>query len=327
MILAGDVGGTKTQLSLVEATSQRFKVHASSTFLSRDYPSFQAMVEAFQALHPHPRGVAAIGVAGPVIDNRVDVTNLPWVLDGRDLLAIGYTRALLVNDMVAYGSGIEVLDEGEFKTLNPGVVRPGNRALIAAGTGLGQCFIVPREPLGWQVHPSEGGHCDFSPTSDEEIDLLRFLRQKYQRVSWERVVSGKFGFGNIAAFLAATARYPEDQGLAARLVDDLAGPVLHEAAARGSRLASDTMKLFVRLYGSEAGNLALKALALGGLYVGGGIAPKILPWLEAGDFMAAFVAKGRFSPLVAQIPVRVILSGHCTIKGAALIASRRGLQS
>ena len=321
MILAGDIGGTKTRLALVEPATGRLV--ASQTYGSREHETFAAVVDDFRREHPHPFGPACLGVAGPVMGGRVDVTNLPWVIDVRDLERLGYKSPMLVNDMVAYGAGIEQLDATGVKTLNVGVERPGNRALIAAGTGLGESFLTARASGGWTVHATEGGHVDFSPTTDDEIALLKYLRRTHRRVSWERVLSGRFGFTNIGQFLADTGRYPEDSGVIADLAtQDDGGPILTKAASAGSTLAQDAMRFFARLYGVEAGNLALKYMALGGVYIGGGIAERIMQWLEGPEFLAGYSAKGRFSTLVASIPVHVITDPDCAAKGAALLAMR-----
>lgn len=321
LVLAGDVGGTKVNLALVDV-GQEVRVVTAKSFPSQKFSSFGAIVDEFFAENSAHVQAACIGVAGPVIGNRVNVTNLPWIVDGADIQRRGVGAVWLVNDIVAYASGIETLQPDGLVTLQAGQAKMGNRALIAAGTGLGECGLIRDEALEkWLPSPSEGGHVDFSPTSDEDIELLKFLRTKYQRVSWERLLSGKFGFHNLVTF---RLKHHGHQGFWQEAVDqekDL-GPLVTARAHEGDAFALAVVQTFCRLYGSEAGNLALKFLALGGVYVGGGIAQHLMPWLKQQAFTEAFSFKGRFSDLVAAIPVHVITDPEVALKGAALFAAR-----
>ena len=321
LVLAGDVGGTKVSLALVDV-GEMVRVLSQKTFSSQKYQSFGAIIDEFFAGRLAQVQAACIGVAGPVIGNKVHVTNLPWVVDGADLQRRGIGAVWLVNDIVAYASGIETLQPSGLVTLQVGHSQMGNRALIAAGTGLGQCGLIRDEASEkWLPSPSEGGHVDFSPTTDEDIELLQFLRKKYQRVSWERLLSGKFGFQNLISF--RLNHFGPDafwQDLLNR--EREIGPVVTERASQGDPFALAVVQTFCRLYGSEAGNLALKFLALGGVYVGGGIAQHLLPWLKQGPFVEAFSFKGRFSSLVAAIPIHIITDPEVALKGAALFAAR-----
>jgi glucokinase len=256
------------------------------------------------------------------------LTNLPWTLDRRELardLKIDYV--FLINDLQANGYGIAELDAEQIYTLNEGDARQvGNRALIAAGTGLGEGFIV-WDGRNYVPHPSEGGHADFAPRNRDEFDLLRFLQQKYNgRISFERVVSGQ-GLTNIYEFLREVRGLEEPAWLAERMTQEDPNSVITESALKArSRICEKTLDMFVSAYGAEAGNLALKVLSVGGLYVGGGIAPRILEKLKDGTFMKAFIDKGRLSQLLVNMPVRVILESRTALIGAAAYAEARAME-
>ncbi|MDE3063691.1 MAG: glucokinase, partial [Acidobacteriota bacterium] len=271
---------------------------------------------------------ACFGVPGPVRDGRLRLTNLPWTLDSRELSAnLGIQHVFLINDLEANGYGIAELAQDQIYTLNEGdTAQIGNRALLAAGTGLGECF------LAWngRIHlpfPSEGGHADFAPRNEDEIDLLRFLKQKYNgRISFERVVSG-MGLTNIYEFLREVRGLDEPNWLAERIAGEDPNAVITELAlAAKSEICEKSLDMFVSAYGAEAGNLALKILSVGGLYVGGGIAPRIIERLKDGLFMKAFTDKGRLSQLLVNMPVRIILESRAALMGAAAYAEARAAE-
>lgn len=321
MILAGDVGGTKTRLALYEPGASVREPVLERRLPSREHATLEALVQEFLAGAPARPGRAVLGIAGPVVGQRVEATNLPWRIDAEELsAAIGGAPVLLVNDLEATGWGLPLLDAGEVETLHPGAPQPGNRALIAAGTGLGEALLV-REGRSWRPCPSEGGHTDFGPRDALEDELLRWLRERYGRVSYERILSGP-GLADLYRFLAATGRGTASPDVAARFATaEDPGAVVSEAALYGScgraRLA---LERFVSIYGAEAGNLALKALAVDGVYLGGGIAPRILPFLRAGGFFEAFRDKGRLTPVLARIPVTLLRDDRAALWGAARLA-------
>ncbi|HUD73682.1 MAG TPA: glucokinase, partial [Terracidiphilus sp.] len=271
---------------------------------------------------------ACFGVPGPVRDGRLRLTNLPWTLDSRELsVSLGVNHVFLINDLEANGYGVEELTADQIYTLSEGdSSQIGNRALIAAGTGLGEGLLI----WNGRAHtpfPSEGGHADYAPRNEDEIDLLRFLKQKYNgRISWERVVSGP-GLTNIYEFLREVRGVDEPNWLAARLASEDPNAVITELAlAAKSEICEKALDMFVSAYGAEAGNLALKLLSVGGVYVGGGIAPRILEKLKDGRFIKAFTDKGRLSQLLVNMPVRIILESRAALLGAAAYAEARAAE-
>ncbi len=265
---------------------------------------------------------------GPVRDGRLRLTNLPWTLDSRELsVSLGINHVFLINDLEANGYGVAELAADQIYTLSEGdASQIGNRALIAAGTGLGEALLI------WNGHshtpyPSEGGHADYAPRNEDEIDLLRFLKQKYSgRISQERVVSGQ-GLTNIYDFLREVRGIDEPVWLAERLAAEDPNAVITELAlAAKSEICEKAMDMFVSAYGAETGNLALKILSVGGVYVGGGIAPRILDKLKDGRFMKAFTDKGRLSQLLINMPVRIILESRAALLGAAAYAEARAAE-
>lgn len=325
MILAGDVGGTKTHLALFEpAASVRAPV-LERRVPSRDHATLEALVLEFLAGAPARPARAVLGIAGPVVDQRVEATNLPWRIDAAELsAAIGGVPVLLVNDLEATAWGLPLLDASEVESLHPGTPRPGNRALIAAGTGLGEALLV-WDGKTWQPCASEGGHADFAPRDALEDELLRWLRERHGRVSYERILSGP-GLADLYRFLAATGRGTASPGVAARFAEaGDPGAIVSAAALDGScERARLALERFVSIYGAEAGNLALKTLAVGGVYLGGGIAPRILPVLRSGGFLEAFRDKGRLGPVLARIPVAVLRDDRAALWGAARLARAGG---
>ncbi|RPH57375.1 glucokinase [bacterium] len=325
-ILAGDIGGTNANLGLFEVADGIPRLVRSARLRSAEFAGLGPMLVRFlQAGDGGTIRTAVFGVPGPVIQNRSSTPNLAWQIDGA-LVATqaGLPAVLLVNDLVATAEGIALLEDGELATLQAGRPEPaGNRALLAAGTGLGM-GLLPRIGDRWVPVPSEGGHMDFAPRTEEEIGLMRYLRERYGRVSVERVVSGP-GLFNLYNYLRDAHQIPESPLVREALAKG-ADParVIGEAAVAGSgagcEICSRAMDLFVAAYGAVAGNLALVGTATGGLYLGGGIAPKILPRLRSGPFLQTFGAKGRFVPYLERIPVRVILNDRAALLGAARLA-------
>jgi glucokinase len=321
MILAGDIGGTHARLALFQANNGHLKLVSETAFLSRDFPGLEAIVSAF--LDREPRGVdaACFGIAGPVRNGRAEVSNLPWIVESSRLaneLKVGTT--FLINDLEASAWGIGLLERKDLLTLNEGTsTANGNQAVIAAGTGLGQAGMY-WDGRQHHVFACEGGHTDFGPRSEIEVELLKYLMSKYGRVSYERVLSGP-GLLNIYQFLRDTGRAEEPDWLAkAMTVGDPAATISKAALEGKSAICEKALDIFVGIYGAEAGNLALKVLATGGIYVSGGIAPKILPKLKDGNFREAFLDKGRMRPLLESTPVRVIVNENTGLLGAARCA-------
>ncbi|MGA3135198.1 MAG: glucokinase [Terracidiphilus sp.] len=327
MILAGDVGGTKVHLALYDFIDGKLKHTRDKQFPVKEYSGLEVIVKEF--LSADKVTAACFGVPGPVRDGRLRLTNLPWTLDSRELsLGLAIDHIFLINDLEANGYGIAELSADQIFTLSEGdASRIGNRALIAAGTGLGEGFLV------WNgrshvPYPSEGGHVDYAPRNDDEVDLLHFLTQKYDgRVSYERVVSG-MGLTNIYEFLREVRGMEEPAWLAARIaaVPDPNAVITELALAAKSGICEKALDIFVSAYGAEAGNLALKVLSVGGIYIGGGIAPRILEKLKDGAFMKAFTDKGRLSQLLINMPVRIILESRAALLGAAAYAETRAAE-
>lgn len=321
MIIAGDIGGTKTNVALFDGEGERIgRVVVQQSFPSRDYGSLEAILAEFVSTHrPEVITHACFGVAGPVVEGRVEATNLVWTVSDRKLAeTLGVPSVLLINDLEATAYGIEELRPEQLYTLNEGAgERRGHRALIAAGTGLGMAAIFDD---GRRYHPmaSEGGHTDFAPRNEQEFEMLKYLRARIGgRVSYERALSG-MGLFNIYSFLRDTG-YAEEPDWLAREIEsgDKSAAVSRAGVAGKSELASKALQMFVELYGAMSGNLALMLKPFGGLYIGGGIAPKIIEKLKDGTFMRNYEDKGRMSGIVRSIPVRVILDDHTALYGAA----------
>jgi glucokinase len=328
MILAGDVGGTKTNLGLFEREGDGLRLVRSDKLHSPDFPGLSAAIRAFLGAGPVGGQIeaACFGIPGPVIENRASTPNLAWVVDGAQIASDVQVRTVvLINDLVATAEGIPLLGTGELAALQEGSPEPeGNRVLIAAGTGLGMSML-PRVGDRWVPVASEGGHADYPPRTEDEIDLLRYLRERFGRVSSERVVSGP-GLFHVYNFLRDVRRIPETPSVREALArGEEPAKVIGEAALAagpdGCDLCSRALDQFVAAYGALAGNLALLGTATGGVYLGGGIAPKILSRLTGGLFLQAFIAKGRFVPYLEKLPVRVILNDRAALLGAARHAS------
>lgn len=322
MLLAGDIGGTSARLAVMALRDGRLEQVAEETFASREFAGLEAVAQAFLARHDVPLEGACFGVAGPVRGGRVSTPNLPWHIDAADVAAtLRVARVALINDLEANAYGIAALERADVLELqagSPGAT--GNQAVIAAGTGLGEAGLY------WdgQLHrpfACEGGHADFAPRNERETALLRYLLEKWEHVSWERVLSGP-GLHGIYQFLRDVLDMRELPGIVDRMKGADPSAVISAAALTGEcPLCSDALDLFVALYGAEAGNLALKTMATGGVYIGGGIAPKILGRLKTGAFLRAFNAKGRMAPLMASMPVRIILNPGTALLGAGRYAA------
>ncbi len=322
VFLAGDVGGTKTNLALFEIARGRLTMRASSRFPSREFSSLERLVVSFLEDHPMRVHAACFGVAGPVVNGRCEATNLPWMIHSKALTRVlKRSPVSLINDLAATAYGIHTLPPRAFATLHLGTPqRGGTIAVIAAGTGLGEAALA-WNGRSYQALPTEGGHTDFAPRNDIEVDLFRYLAGKFGHVSYERLLSGP-GKLAIYEFLRDTGRGQEPEWLRKRMSESDASAVVSEVALSGeSSICVQALELFVSLYGAEAGNLALKMLATGGVYIGGGIAPTILPKLQDGSFMRAFLDKGRLSALLSKMPVRIILDDRAALFGAAYVAA------
>jgi glucokinase len=315
LLLAGDVGGTKTNLALFTTKGGVLGPVLQAHFVNEGYPNLEAVVREFVARGPSPPVAACFGVAGPVQAGRTRMPNLGWVIDAANLgRTLDVERVFVLNDLEATGYGIAVLPPDQLMVLKPGVpVKESNAALVAAGTGLGEAF------LWWdgkrhRVSASEGGHADFAPGDAEQVAILERLRARYGHVSWERVVSGP-GLHDVYEALDVA----EAPDVAARIAgaDDASAAIAELALAGTSPRCMRALDVFVAAYGAEAGNVALKGLATAGVYIGGGIAPKILAKLADGTFMRTFTRKGRFADWVARIPVKVILDPTTALRGAA----------
>lgn len=323
MILAGDIGGTKTNIALFQTNgSEVGPVIKQRTFRSADYDSLETILKEFVGETESKITDACFGIAAPVVQGRAKTPNLDWTVSAESLAEVlEIDRVGLINDVEATARGIAALNDSQLLTLNTGdPKRGGNRALIAAGTGLGMVGIFYRDGHYHPI-PSEGGHSDFAPRTPLEIELLRYLTEKFaNHVSYERVLSGP-GLFNIYSFLRNRNYAEEPAWLAEQIKSgDKTAAVSMAALANKSELAVKALDMFVAAYGAMAGNLALLMMSIGGLYVGGGIAPKICEKLEDGTFMRAFSDKGRFSSLVASVPVHIILDDKTALFGAARAA-------
>ena len=326
MLLAGDVGGTKTTITLFEETEDGLREVREETFLSRDHESLEEILASFL-----PMGAGRLfstgcfGVAGPVIDGKSRTTNLPWQLDEQILAkTIGIRHVKLLNDLAATAYGTLHLGSADFCVLSQGSQskEQGNIGVIAAGTGLGEAMLV-WDGSRHKLVASEGGHSDFAPRSDLEIQLLVYLARKYRgHVSYERVLSGS-GLFEVYTFLRQVSDTPEPRWLKEDVtMSDPNVAVTEAGLVEKDKICVQALEIFASIYGAEAGNLALKCVALGGVFVDGGIAQKILPVLEAGSFMSSFIDKGRHRTMMQRMPVKVVLNPRAALFGAAHYALR-----
>ena len=320
MILAGDIGGTKCNLALYDMRGKSHQKIIDQRYESREFPTFDEMISKFlsdthgetKAAGKHYIEAAGFGVAGPVIDHRVKATNLPWIVDRATLATqLGTPHVVLLNDLEATAHGLARMAPSELSTLNQGIPSPqSTQALLAAGTGLGEAILFwdGKQHL---VASSEGGHTDFAPRTEREIELLRYMKKFNEFVSVELILSGR-GFRTIHTFLNASVQHPSFEDPEA----DAAPEITRLALAGNCPVCVETLDLWVTIYGAEAGNLALKVLARGGVWVAGGIAVKIRKKMEDGAFFQAFCEKEKFAALMAQIPIRMVLNEEAPLIGA-----------
>jgi glucokinase len=323
MVLAGDVGGTNARLAVVELNGTRARITRQGKYRSRDYPGLASIVRRFREEAGTVPERACIAIACPIVGDDCTAPNLPWKVNALRLAAeIGIPRISIINDFVAIGYGVALLDPSDLATLQQGSPAPRDPiALIGAGTGLGQGFLV-WEGDHYRVLPLEGGHADYAPRGKLEAGLLGFLEEQFHRVSWERLLSGA-GLVSIYRYLLASGMAPEQDLVRAEMQrEDPASVISRHGLARTDCLSDRTLDLFCGILGAQAGNLALTVVAKGGVFLAGGIAPRIAERLESGPFLTAFRDKGRLSELLSQIPVHVILNPSVGVLGAAAVAAR-----
>jgi glucokinase len=321
-VLAGDIGGTQIRFAIVDVRGHRLDTESEQSFPSKDYACLEDALEKFVSAAGRSFGSACLGVAGPVLNNRCTTTNLPWKIDADQIQSIlPGQQVRLINDLAANALGIRALSADDFFVVNSGRPNPcGNACIIAAGTGLGEAGMY-WDGRQHQPFPSEGGHCDFAPACDFDNRLQKFLADRYGHVSWERVVSG-MGIVNLFEFLCHENSDPQPEWFALEKEHgDAASAVSKAALSEEHPLCMETMRLFLKYYGAEAGNLALKTMASGGIYIGGGIAPKLIQLFRQDTFFEALCAKGRMRALLQDMPVKVILNDRTALLGAAIQAS------
>ncbi len=312
-LLAGDIGGTKTHLALCES-GKKIK---EKKYPSQDFKTLEEIVKDFLSDVKAPIGKACFGIAGPIKDQKVIATNIPWVIESTRLQKeLSIEKVVLINDLEANAYGIKTLSDDEFFVLNKGDSNArGNQALISAGTGLGEAGLYYN---GKEHFPfaSEGGHSDFAPRNDREIKLLKYLQSKFNHVSYERALSG-YGLYNLFSYLVDVEKELVPKEIL-DTIDQKKGPkiISQKGLQEKGSIFEKTLDWFVSLYGAEASNMALKMMAIGGLYIGGGIAPKILDKMTSGIFMKAFLQKGRFEELLSKIPIKIILNENTALLGA-----------
>jgi glucokinase len=319
MLLAGDVGGTKVVLALFSDETGPHHCIEQARYASADYESLTTIISEFVSSAGVRPSAACLGVAGPVHGNRVQVTNLPWLVDGRAVsAALHGVPVYLLNDLAAMANAIPVLEPEDVEILKPGEVEPeGPISVVAPGTGLGEAFLF-WDGRHYRAIASEGGHTDFAPATALELELLAYLLPRLGHVSYERVCSG-IGIPNLYTFLYETGKYPQPAWLAEKLAQakDPTPIIVQAAQEEKAAICEATLDLFLAILGSEAGNMVLQALATGGVYLAGGIPPRILPQLRGETFLQAFTRKGRFSDLLCRVQVAVITDSQLGLHGAA----------
>jgi glucokinase len=321
MILAGDIGGTHTRLGFFDVANGLLRPSLVATFQSHEYSGLDEIVTKFVADSKLHADAACFGVAGPVLRGRVETPNLPWIIESKRLAQeLRIASATVINDLEANAWGIAALEDKDLVSLNsPTSTTLGNQAVISAGTGLGEAGLY-WDGMQFHVFASEGGHADFAPRNDLEIELLQYLGARFGHVSYERVVSGP-GLANIFSFLRDTKRGTEPDWLPQEMEGDPAAAISQAAIQGRCSLCEQALDIFVSIYAAEAANLALKVKATAGVYLGGGIAPKILRKLTGPLFMQSFVSKGRMQALLESIPVKVINNESTALMGAARCAA------
>ena len=322
-VLAGDIGGTKTNLGIFSKGARRPLLKAFETYSSSQYNDMESIVESFLKKHPITCYCACLGIAGPVHHGRCHVTNLPWeVKESRIKARFKFRHVLLINDLTATAFAVPRLYKTELHCLNKGKPQKyANLALIAPGTGLGESIILFENNRHIPV-PSEGGHVDFAPNNERDIELWRYLKNIYGHVSIERILTGQ-GLANIHSFLISSGYYNECNRISKMMKSADPARVISEEAINGTvKSCKAALHAFVSILGAAAGNLALTGMTTGGVYLGGGIPPKILPKLQETTFLSAFTDKGRFKVLLEKMPVYVILNDKAALLGAAIKAFR-----
>ena len=321
IILAADVGGTEALVATFSCRERHLELIMSDTYKSSKFSSLEAIFRQFLIDHPTEIDAISVGLAGPVVDGRVEMTNLGWFVDQRNIeQEFSCYKVLVMNDLVAHAHGVEILPEDGRVVLKKGMAKLGNKAIIASGTGLGEAIMLWSKRYKKYIKtPTEGGHCNFGPTSLEEIDLLKFAMERHDHVSVEMLISGGFGFTEIFKYLCSTGKYSKEDIPEQLFSVDNVAPFITQYASEGYKICEDTIRLFIKLYGSEAGNLALKALAIGGIYICGGVINKILPWVSkySLDFIEKFGSKGPMSSILSEVPIYIVTDELNAMKGAA----------
>jgi glucokinase len=319
MILAGDIGGTKTILALFSREQGVRYPLREQRFPSSEYTSLESIISAFLADIDERPTAASFGVAGPVVNRKAHLTNLPWIIDADGIAqAFAIPEVHLLNDLQAIATSVPHLASDDIYTLNTGQANPGGTiAVVAAGTGLGEAFLV-WTGIRYQAYPTEGGHTSFAPVTHEQLQLLDYLQPRFGRVSFERVCSGS-GIPNLYDYLSNRAQYEKPDWLRQALseAEDPTPVIVNTALSRKAQICVATLDLFAHILAGVVGDMALKVFATGGVYLGGGIPPRILPRLQKQDFLDAVTHKGRFRHWVAQIPIHVILNPNAALHGAA----------
>jgi glucokinase len=321
MILAGDIGGTNARLALFDVQNGQFNLVAATIFPSRRYSSLDKIVTEFVRTSGVRPAQACFGVAGPVTNGRVETSNLPWTIESRRLAdELNLKNTTLINDLEATGWGIAALSPDDLVPLNSiSAKSPGNQAIVAAGTGLGEGGLY-WDGARHHVFATEGGHCDFAPLNQMQVELFNYLHARYGHVSYERVLSGP-GLVNVFEFLRDTGKGKVPEWLAEQMLKTDPAAAVSEAAMEGKcAMCAQALDIFVSVFGAEAGNLALKLKATGGVFLAGGIAPKILPRLATPIFLQAFLGKGRMQHLMELMPIKVITNDKLALLGAARCA-------
>jgi len=322
MFLAGDIGGTNTRVAIFEGDPNHLTAVVAHVYPSRAHQGLAEIAMDFVSKHRLPLDAASFGIAGPIRNGRCETSNLPWVIDAAEMAAeLGLPNVTLLNDLEANAHGVALLQESDYEVVNVGDPDSvGNRALISAGTGLGEAGLL-FENGSYRPVASEGGHADFGPNNEIQVELLRYVLAEFGHVSYERVLSGP-GLLNIYRFLRDTGRATEPGWLADEIAEgDPAACIAKAAMEAKAGIAEQALDIFISIYGAEAGNVALQMMALGGIFIGGGIAPKIASRLMGPTFMQAFAAKGRMGKMLETVPVRIIMNDKTALIGAARVAA------
>ncbi|UJH91665.1 glucokinase [Antarcticibacterium sp. 1MA-6-2] len=323
VVLAGDVGGTKTNIALFRVRNGFLQPLLERTYQTKAYSSFFQLYEDFQKENCPAIDSICLGVAGPVIEGKVSGTNFSWEVDENEIKQrLGIRKVAVINDLEANAYGLALLDLKDLKEIKGGKILPGNAAIISPGTGLGEAGLY-WDGKFFHPFPAEGGHCDFSPRNELDVLFWRFLHEEFGRVSWERIISGR-GLQNIYRFLLAHHGTQEPEWFKERILNEDPAAVISESARDGNYdLAKESINLFVRYLATETAQLALKLKATGGIYIGGGIMPKILPMVDVELFQSTFMQIGKMHPLMEKIVVNIVLNAHTAKHGTALYATMK----